>query len=256
MLLPPLFEEADTSSLLLPPMPAMVAQIASGAPSCGEGMALVVGTHHEVAQRVCTDHRKTGCWSFFPGLVAWEGLETSVSVCMDEYEWPNKKGAIPEVMMTYVEAQASCKKLGKRMCTEFEWELACEGASTSPFPYGWSQEKSACINDKPYRPIDEKKITSNDPDVRRRETDRLFQAEPSGSRERCKSAAGIFDLVGNVEEWVTTSRVEWPHASSLKGGYWSKPWSGCRGTNESHAPNFRFYQIGFRCCADPTVAAP
>jgi hypothetical protein len=53
-----------------------------------------------------------------------------------------------------------------------------------------------------------------------------------------------------VEEWVVTSRPEWPHRSSLKGGYWSKPWAGCRGTNERHAPAFRFYEIGFRCCKD------
>ena len=61
----------------------------------------------------------------------------------------------------------------------------------------------------------------------------------------------IYDMVGNVEEWVTTSRPEWPHVSSLKGGYWSKPWSKCRGTNDSHGPNFRFYEIGFRCCRAP-----
>ncbi|XYH93877.1 hypothetical protein ACMHYB_39410 [Sorangium sp. So ce1128] len=36
-----------------------------------------------------------------------------------------------------------------------------------------------------------------------------------------------------------------------KGGYWSKPWAGCRGTNDSHGPMFRFYEIGFRCCKDP-----
>ncbi len=71
-------------------------------------------------------------------------------------------------------------------------------------------------------------------------------------RPRCTSAFGISDLVGNVEEWVQTSRAEWKYPSSLKGGYWSKPWSGCRGTNDSHGPMFRFYETGFRCCAEPS----
>ncbi|XYI04033.1 SUMF1/EgtB/PvdO family nonheme iron enzyme [Sorangium sp. So ce1128] len=71
--------------------------------------------------------------------------------------------------------------------------------------------------------------TSDDPAVRAAETQRLWQGEPSGSYPACVSPYGVVDLVGNVEEWVSTSRPEWPHRSSLKGGYWSKPWAGCRG---------------------------
>ena len=58
-------------------------------------------------------------------------------------------------------------------------------------------------------------------------------------------------MTGNGEEWVLTSCPEWANESSLKGGYWSKPWAGCRGTNDSHGPQFRFYEVGFRCCKDP-----
>ena len=35
------------------------------------------------------------------------------------------------------------------------------------------------------------------------------------------------------------------------GGFWAKPWTGCRGTNDAHEPSFEFYETGFRCCADP-----
>jgi len=38
---------------------------------------------------------------------------------------------------------------------------------------------------------------------------------------------------------------------TLIGGFWSKPWTGCRGANDAHEPTFRFYETGFRCCADP-----
>jgi hypothetical protein len=35
------------------------------------------------------------------------------------------------------------------------------------------------------------------------------------------------------------------------GGFWAKPWTGCRGTNDAHEPSFTFYETGFRCCAEP-----
>jgi hypothetical protein len=221
---------------------------------CAEGMQLVEGTHHEYVQRICTDFRAHQCWRWYPGAVALEPRATAIAVCVDRYEWPNQKGAEPPVMMSFLEAKASCASVGKRLCTEFEWELACEGPETWPFPYGHAHEPHACNNDKPYRAYSQKRLSSKDPDVRRAETERLYQAEPSGSRPRCVSPFGVVDLVGNVEEWVATSRPEWPYESSLKGGYWAKPWSGCRGTNDSHGPLFRFYDVGFRCCAEPSSA--
>ena len=221
-------------------------------PVCPADMVLVQGTHHEQIQRLCRDYRKSKCWSFLPGLSLLEPRRTTINVCMDRYEWPNKKGALPHVMMRFTEAEQSCASLGKRLCSEFEWEKACEGEQNKPWPYGWRQTKGKCNSDKRYRAIDEDKINSASRTVREREVQRLWQGRPSGSFPECRSDDGVFDLVGNVEEWVATSRPEWPHRSSLKGGFWSKQWTGCRGTNDSHSPQFRFYEIGFRCCADPT----
>lgn len=250
MLFPVPFELDEPASLLIPPIVAMAP---APALSCREDAVLVTGTHYEYVQRYCLDYKKQACWAYHPGFYALEGLATPIATCIDRYEWPNEKGAKPEVMMSYLEAEAKCKGAGKRLCTEFEWETACEGPRVLPYPYGYAHEPAACVNEKRYVPYDGGKLQSKERDVRRREVERLYQAEPSGSRPRCESPSGAFDLVGNVEEWVSTSRPEWPYASSLKGGYWSKAWSGCRGTNDSHAPRFRFYQIGFRCCAEPEV---
>lgn len=214
-------------------------------------MKLVFGTHRDQVQRLCTDYRKGHCFSFFPGLMAEEDRATPILTCMDTYEWPNQKGALPRVMDRFVDAEALCAKAGKRLCSEYEWEMACEGPDTRPWPYGFAYDKTACNSEKPYRPVSEQKLASNDPKVRDAEAKRAFQGEPLGAFPACASAFGVVDLTGNVEEWVTTSRPIWPYRSSLKGGYWSKPWSGCRGTNESHGPEFRFYEIGFRCCKDP-----
>ncbi len=230
-----------------PPAP----QPAPAAITCPDGMLPVEGVHYENVQRLCTDLRNTHCWSFVPGFVAREPRATVIRTCMDQYEWPNRAGEEPVVMLRFVEAEALCARAKKRLCSEFEWEMACEGPSTNPFPYGFRNDPNACNTGKPYKSISEKRLSSEKADVRGAETKRLWQGAPSGSFPACVSFYGIADLVGNVEEWVTTSRPEWPHPSSLKGGFWSKPWAGCRGTNDSHGPMFRFYEIGFRCCKDP-----
>jgi formylglycine-generating enzyme required for sulfatase activity len=217
---------------------------------CPDTMVLVEGVHQEYAQRLCTNFRGGHCFGFWQDLAAFEGLATPIHVCMDRYEWPNQEGSLPVVMLNYSQANAQCHSVGKRLCTEFEWELACEGTETKPFPYGWQASENTCNTDKAYRTVSEAKLASRDPSIRERETARLWQGEPSGSRAQCVSSFGVSDMVGNVEEWVTTSRPEWTFSSSLKGGYWSKPWAGCRGTNDSHGPQFRFYEVGFRCCLD------
>lgn len=239
--------------LAQPPLPAQASQAARTVEeaACPPDMVLVEGTHHEQIQRLCTDYRQERCWEFFPGAVAFEMRATPVRTCMDRYEWPNRKGDPPAVMVRFVEAEALCAGAGKRMCTEFEWELACEGPHSLPFPYGHRHDPAACNVMKPWKPVSERKLLSEDPGVRAAEARRVWQGEPAGAFPACVSPSGAYDLVGNAEEWVATSRPEWRYPSSLKGGYWSKAWAGCRGTNDSHGPMFRFYEVGFRCCRDP-----
>lgn len=229
-----------------------IAPVVAAPFACPAGMKAVWGTHLEHLQRMCVDWRYSQCWSWFPDAHAGEGRRTPIATCMDELEWPNQRGAEPIVMVRFVEAKAACEGVGKRLCSEFEWETACEGPEVLAFPYGNKHEPRACNNDKTYRSYSGRALESKDTAKRDEEVRRLYQGEPLGSRPRCTSAFGVVDLVGNAEEWVTTSRPEWPHVSSLKGGYWAKPWSGCRGTNDSHGPLFRFYETGFRCCVDPT----
>ncbi len=235
--------------VLLPASPPVSAGPA--ARPCPTDMRLVEGNHHEQVQRLCTDYHRGKCRSFAPGLVLLEPRHTPVRVCMDRYEWPNRLGALPDVMMRFVEAEQSCAKVGKRLCTELEWELGCEGREHLPWPYGWSKVPKACNSDELFRPYSDAKLNSRNRLVRQLEVQRLWQGKPAGSTPSCQSPFGVDDMIGNVEEWVTTSRPEWPYRSSLKGGYWAKPHTGCRGTNERHGPQFRYYQIGFRCCQDP-----
>ncbi len=222
---------------------------------CPSGTRLVSGVHYETVQRLCTKYKNGHCYSFVPGMLALESIETPIHTCMDELEWPNQEGKRPEVMMRFVEAEQKCADVGKRLCTEFEWEFACEGPETWPYPYGHTYDATACNTDKEFIPYNEKKLGDEEKRIRDIETHRVWQGETSGLRPRCQSPFGVKDLVGNVEEWVSTSRAEWPYRSSLKGGFWAKPWAHCRGTNDSHGPMFRYYEIGFRCCSDPKKAS-
>lgn len=220
---------------------------------CPRDMRLVKGVHRDEVQHLCVDPRRdakdTHCFAYWEGLTAEEGPATEIAVCMDQFEAPNRRGERPYVMRSFNMAKRWCEERGKRVCSEQEWELACEGPERRPLAYGWKVDKSVCNSDKGWRAFDVKKLSAGGEEARA-EVDRLWQGAPSGSRLACASSFGIFDMMGNVEEWVATRRGRrWPGA--LMGGFWAKPWTGCRGTNDAHEPTFVFYETGFRCCADP-----
>jgi formylglycine-generating enzyme required for sulfatase activity len=221
---------------------------------CPSDMRLVRGTHYDVMEHYCVnpdeDKKDTHCYSYWPGLSAEEGPVKEINVCMDMYEAPNQRGQKPYVMKSYKMGKSWCEKRGRRMCAEEEWETACEGPEKRPLAYGWAVDKKLCNSDKQWQQFDAKKLNDPDDDVSKEEVERLWQGSTSGKYLTCVSAFGIFDMMGNVEEWVSTrSSRKWPGA--LMGGFWAKPWTGCRGTNDAHEPTFVFYETGFRCCAEP-----
>jgi formylglycine-generating enzyme required for sulfatase activity len=167
--------------------------------------------------------------------------------CIDRYEWPNKKGERPSVMVSWYQARDACKAQGKRLCRDGEWTLACEGREHLPYPYGYQRNSAACNIDKPHPDVDENAIAN--PRTRDAEVARLWQGEPSGTRPACVSPFGVYDMTGNVDEWVVNESGH-PYASGLKGGYWGPVRTRCRPMTTAHNEGFAFYQIGFRCCRD------
>jgi len=169
--------------------------------------------------------------------------------CIDRYEYPNQRGAYPWIMVSWTESRALCEREGERLCTEAEWTFACEGEEAVPYPYGYERDAGACVSDRPWRTVDARELSPRDSSRALAEVDRLWQGEASGSRPRCKSPFGVYDLVGNVDEW-TTSVVHGERPSILKGGYWGRVRDRCRPSTRAHGEDFSFYQQGFRCCAD------
>ena len=142
--------------------------------------------------------------------------------CIDRYEYPNRKGAHPAWMLDWYQAQATCESDGKRLCWASEWTAACEGPEHTPFPYGWARDHDNCNMDNFY--IDPKRPSphgqfffySKNRDVALPELSRLDQSVPCGSMESCKSGFGVYDMTGNVDEWVTSD--EPPHEKFAVGG--------------------------------------
>lgn len=221
---------------------------------CPADMVSVEGEHCQVVEQICEEYiseKKDRC-AKYRNQVRCLGKTKPVHVCIDRYEYPNRAGEKPTVAVTFIEATELCAAEGKRLCTADEWTQACEGPEHLPYPYGFVRNDEACNHDKPYRiPNDS---AYQNPETRAAEVARLDQSEPSGSRAACVSSYGVFDMTGNVDEWVNneSGSVYGPeYESGLKGGYWGPMRNRCRPMTTDHNRWHHGYQIGFRCCSSP-----
>lgn len=175
--------------------------------------------------------------------------------CIDRFEAPNRRGERPLVMQSARDGDAWCGAHGKRLCTEDEWIAACAGEERRTYPYGEEHVDGRCNDDQPWRAVQEGTLAKWPAPEAKAHVKELDQATPSGAKRQCVSRDGVYDLTGNVEEWVVRTREHangWPYV--LIGCYWSGCYGGnkptCHSTNNAHGPEFRFYETGFRCCRD------
>jgi hypothetical protein len=146
--------------------------------------------------------------------------------CIDRYEWPNRKGAMPQSFVSLAEAMDSCASRGKRLCGQDEWMLACAGPHSWAYPYGQQYESHACRT-------------------------RDAVAGPSGDKPECRGYFGVFDMSGNLLEWTGGRSRKNSRFFTVMGGFWeSGSESGCFMTRYSYYPQNRHNPVGFRCCAD------
>ena len=188
----------------------------------------------------------------------WRAISTDIPrqaahFCIDRFEYPNRRGAYPWILVSWDEARGICASQSKRLCTEAEWTFACEGEEALPYPYGYVRDAGACVIDRPWRLVHAAALQPPNTERAMAELDRLWQGEPSGARPRCRSPFGVYDMTGNVDEW-TTSVVPGERPSILKGGYWGPVRTRCRPSTRAHDQMFAFYQQGLRCCRDVPVA--
>ncbi len=177
------------------------------------------------------------------------------SFCVDRYEAPNKKGEKPLRMQSSQDGDKFCRERGKHLCTEDEWLRACGGKGGRPFPYGNKYRPGACNDTGEFRSPSWRLLGQWPHPAAAAESERLDQSEPSGARPECVSDEGVFDLTGNVGEWVRRTREnETNYSHVVKGCFWGKCFRpphqpSCEYVNFAHPAGFRSYELGFRCCA-------
>lgn len=166
-------------------------------------------------------------------------------------------GVKPQGYISGRQAELSCRAAGKRLCSVNEWELACRGSKKQQFPYGNERRERVCndaVRDR--HPVIEATNAAgifgdkvwldgmNLPEINQM-PDTLAL---TGSHEECVSEEGVFDMVGNLHEWVADAD------GTFRGGFYmdtTHNGDGCSYKTSAHDFNYHDYSTGFRCCSDP-----
>ena len=168
------------------------------------------------------------------------------------------RGVPPQAYISQLQAKAACENAGKRLCKPEEYIRACRGPNKKDFyPYGGEQRRPGVCNEGKGSFValahgqDFMKLTYedfNDPKL-----DQMPNGlAPTGSFPKCASPEGLYDMVGNLHEWVD----EGPDASGhgrFRGGWYGDAENngpGCLYVTSAHEPTYHDYSTGFRCCAD------
>ena len=147
---------------------------------------------------------------------------------------------------SWFEAKAACEKAGKRLCTEEEWISACTGLpAVDNNNNQWFNDDDVEGNMYSYGPFYVRGACNDEQET--------LTGKPvkTGSRATCRTQSGIYDLTGNIGEWIEGEQSK---ASLTGGNFGSGEGAACNRRGTMFGPGIRNNTTGFRCCADSQVA--
>ncbi len=218
---------------------------------CPTGMAIISGAAGFGA--FCVDRYEASLVEILPNgderpFDSFHTVENHIVRAVSE------RGVFPHGYISEVQAKDACARSGKRLCKADEWRKACMGPGRSTFGYGDTRRSGKC-NDHGTSPmisvmqlrVDRPQTWTydkmNDP--------RLNQAPSTlartGEHTGCTNGYGVYDMVGNLHEWVDDPE------GTFQGGYYLDTHvngDGCTYRTVAHGPAYHDYSTGFRCCAD------
>jgi serine/threonine-protein kinase len=161
--------------------------------------------------------------------------------CLETYEAKTKKNH-PVVCVNWDQAKTYCEWRGGRLPTEAEWEKAARGTDGRMYPWGDAPPDGTLLNF----------INS-----------KLFDTRSVGSYPKGVSFYGVYDMAGNVWEWVADWYDENYYSNSLpgnppgpptadykilRGGSWYSNDNNVRATYRNYlTPDGQTDDTGFRC---------
>ncbi len=231
------FGLATVGALLVSAVPAR-----SHAP-CPGGMAYIDGyciDRYEASLRELLPNGQERPWSPYQTP---EGIDVrAVSV----------RGVVPQGYVSEVQATGACARAGKRLCSEREWFSACRGPRARTFGYANQREDGRCNENHRWHPVVRLfgatggylwgMVRMNDPLINQLPG----TVSPTGLHGGCSNENGVYDMVGNLHEWVNDPN------GTFRGGYYMDTTingEGCWYRTAGHDVVYHDYSIGFRCCA-------
>lgn len=144
---------------------------------------------------------------------------------IDTYEYPNRFGYYPAANITWHEARKACQERGKDVCTAGQWEAAYYGSAKKRYPYGDTygfEDRKFCNTQG----------SADDVPV------------PSGLYESCVNDLGLYDMGGNLYEWVGHDEK-----NSLMADQSYKTEAMVQSLFNIDEAAHRHEYLGFRCCS-------
>lgn len=234
-------DEAKTTAPVETPAETPASVTASS--PCPAAMAFVEGEYCPDVEETCLE------WMDAPGSryahfrcakyqkpSVCKGKRVHKKFCIDITERTEDASNTPRNYMSWTSSKQLCEADGGRLCTNDEWQFACEGEEMRPYPYGWERDTTACNTD----------VMEGLGRIGRLHDHRT----PAAAHPRCASPFGVLDMAGNMEEWVTDERAARGAREMMKGAWWLPGRHSCRSFQIGHGAAYGGFETGTRCCKD------